>query len=864
MVSPLLPPNATLGLASNVDTENIPSNNFKLAIYFLSENQLLVVILLRKIEVMFVTHLCSVLFLLTLVCCAAFFQLSVLIWSILIGASLIVISVFHLLPAIPLIAFWLGFIAVAGFANLAELRRKYIVGPMIPKLQAQMPPISATERVAIEAGDTWWEKDLFCGRPDWKKLLAYPKPTLSAEEQSFLDNQVEQVCAMVSDFDVLRKRDDLSPETWAFLKKEKFFGMVMPKEYGGLGFSALAHSTVVCKLATRSITLAVTVMVPNSLGPGELLVHYGTEEQKNYYLPRLARGEEMPCFALTGPDAGSDAGAIPDKGIVCRGMHEGKEVLGMRLTWDKRYITLAPVATVLGLAIQLYDPDHLLGNKEDIGITLCLIPTNHPGVEIGYRHLPMYLMFMNGPTRGNDVFIPLDWIVGGQKMAGQGWRMLMECLSIGRSISLPALATASSKVAYRLTGAYSKVRKQFNTSISSFEGVQEALGYISGLTYTNEATRIMSAGAIDLHINPSIVSAITKCHLTENGRTVVDHAMDVHGGHGIQMGPRNELGNLYAGIPISITVEGANILSRNLIIFGQGAIRCHPYILQEVELLTSEKPDVVQLDKTLMGHIGFFAANFIRSLTYGLTGGHFIFATFKNRRIAKLQRQLTRMSTALALWADSSLILLGGSLKRRERISARLGDILSQLYLASAVLKYYRDNGEQDVDVNNVCWSLRECLYQIQIACDELAENYPNRIVGKLLQAIIFPFGKAYPAPSDKLHASVIEPMLSQNDFRKRVLGDIYISKHDDDITKVLEQALADFPEVDPLYRKVHKAVQHNEIPAFYDFEQRVHAAVDKKIITSAEADLMLQYEKLRTDVVKVNEFSFDLSEVLA
>ena len=440
---------------------------------------------------------------------------------------------------------------MAAFANLHQLRQRYIVRPALNWLQEQMPSISETEREAIEAGNTWWEKELFCGRPAWKKLFQIPRPTLTQEEQHFIDHQVETLCSMLNDWDIIFKRHDLPEEVWEYLKNEKFLGMAIPKQYGGLGFSALAHSTIIVKIASRSLSTAVNTMVPNSLGPGELIAHYGTEEQKNYYLPRLAGGLEVPCFALTAPEAGSDAGAIPDTGIVCRMEVEGKETLGIRLSWDKRYITLAPVATVLGLAFHMYDPDHLLGQEEDIGITLCLMPTSHPGVEIGHRHYPIFQAFMNGPTRGHDVFIPLDWIIGGPAMAGHGWRMLMECLSIGRSISLPALATACGKISYRFTGAYARLRRQFNTSIASFEGIEEALGHIAGNMYILESARIMTAGAVDLKVKPAIASAIAKYHLTEISRQVVAHAMDIHAGHMIQVGPRNFLANAHLAVPIS-------------------------------------------------------------------------------------------------------------------------------------------------------------------------------------------------------------------------------------------------------------------------------------------------------------------------
>lgn len=810
------------------------------------------------------TNIISIIILLGLVFTTAFFQLSIRVWTILIGVVLLLFTALGYLSLIPLLIFWLLYLAAALFANLHDLRQRHIVQPALQHLQKQMPTISHTERIAIEAGDTWWEKELFCGQPNWKKLFAIPKPTLSEEEQAFLNHQVEHVCSLINDWQIISQDADLSPEVWEYLKKEKFFGMVIPKEYGGLGFSALAHSTVVTKMATRSISAAVTTMVPNSLGPAELLLHYGTEGQKNHYLPHLADGTEIPCFALTAPDAGSDAGAIPDTGIICRGEYQGKEIVGIRLNWDKRYITLAPLATVLGVAFHLYDPDHFLGTKEDIGITLCLIPTSHPGVEIGHRHYPMYLGFMNGPTRGKDVFIPLDWIIGGAEMAGQGWRMLMECLSIGRSISLPALATACGKLTYRLTGAYARIRRQFNTPIASFEGVEEALGYIAGYTYLLEATRIMTAGAIDLNINPAIVSAIAKYQMTEMARQVLSHGMDVQAGHVIQTGPRNSLANLYIAVPISITVEGANILTRNLIIFGQGAIRCHPYLLEEIELISANKPDIKALDHTLLSHIGFYLSNLLRCIGYGLTGGLFIWCDVKPTKLRKYVRQLTRMSTALALLADTSLILLGGSLKRRERISARLGDIMSQLYLASATLKYFHDHNKPPADIDYVIWALKQCLYKIQIACNELSNNFPYRWLGKLLYFCIFPFGSSYSAPKDKLHQSLATPMLTPSLFRDRVTQYCYCSSANGEIDTKLEHALMQVDRIDPILKKLHKAVQTKLIPHHYDFAKRLQMAEESGILTAEEARLLNEFEGLRNEIIKVNEFSFDLNEVIA
>lgn len=811
-----------------------------------------------------IATIASVLLVLGLALTSAFFRLSAIIWATILGVTLLAVTFFGLMPIILLVICWFVYLIAATFANIAPLRQRLIVKPAMSQLKKKLPTISLTEREAIEAGNTWWEKELFSGTPDWDKLIAMPQPVLTVEEQAFLDNQVEHLCSMLNDWDIVFKEHNLPYQVWEYLKQERFFGMVIPKEYGGLGFSAFAHSTIVVKIATRSISAAVNTMVPNSLGPAELLLHYGTDEQKNHYLPRLATGKDIPCFALTAPDAGSDAGAIPDTGIVCKGRFDGKEVIGIRLNWDKRYITLAPVATVLGLAFHMYDPEHLLSDKEDIGITLCLIPTALQGVEIGTRHYPLQMAFMNGPTRGKDVFIPLDWIIGGPAMAGQGWRMLMECLSIGRSISLPALSTASGKMAYRNAGAYARLRRQFNTPLASFEGIEEALGYIAGFAYILEATRIMTVGAVDQHIKPSTASAIAKYHMTEMARISVSHAMDIHAGHMVQSGPRNYLANLYISTPISITVEGANILTRNLIIFGQGAIRCHPYLLKEIELISAPDSNVKALDKVLMLHIGFFISNFAKNVVYGLTGGLGIQVPGNNKQIKAKQRQLTRMSAALALLADTSLILLGGSLKRRERISARLGDMLSQLYLASAALKYFNSAPQSEDDINYLNWSLEYCLAKIQIACDELLGNFPYRWLGKLLRFIIFPWGRAYVAPSDASHQKILSAMLRPSELRDRLTRYCYFSDNKDDLTNRLDRALQVVPEMDALLKKLNGAVSRRVIPAWYNKMDRIRAAQQAGVLTAEEAQALSDFEILRSDIIQVNEFSFDLNKVIA
>ncbi len=786
-----------------------------------------------------------------------------LIWTVTIGVVLVGVSIAGKLNIVFLFFCWILYIAAVLFVYLHQYRQRYFSKPLIEFLQKRMPSISESERDAIEAGNVWWEKELFCGRPQWKKLLHNPKPTLTPEEQSFLNNEVETLCSMINEWKVFHEDKDLSPEVWAYLKASRFFGLVIPKEYDGLGFSALAHSTIVTKIATRSPSAAVNTMVPNSLGPAELILYYGTSEQKKYYLPRLAKGEEIPSFGLTAPEAGSDAGSITDSGMVCYGQHDNKEVLGLRLNWDKRYITLAPIATVMGIAFRMFDPDHLLGEKENIGITLALVPTTHPGVEVGTRHIPLYLAFMNGPTRGKDVFIPLDWIIGGVKMAGQGWRMMMESLSVGRSISLPALSTAAAQSAYLGTGAYARLRKQFNVPISSFEGIEEALGDIAGYTYLLESCRTMTAGAVDLKIRPSIVSAIAKYHMTEMARIIMSHAMDIHAGHGVQMGPRNTVAITYFAVPITITVEGANILTRNLIIFGQGAIRCHPYILEEVNLFaTPDSPKKIKaLDKLLLSHIGYALSNVVRSFWTGITGGYLMLSPVHGP-VAKYYRQLSRMSSSLALLSDMCMLILGGNLKRKERMSARLGDILSQLYLASCVLKYFQDQGKKPADLYHVKWCLEHCLSKIQIAIDDLLDNFPMGWLGKILRALIFPWGIAYRKPNDQLTHQMVKSMLEPSELRDRLTQCCYIGNDHEPLRK-LQNAFMKAQTVDSIWKKFQSAVRHGTLPLYGSLESKMQKAVHAGILTQEEMSLLREYNDLYQEIIRVNEFTFDLQTVV-
>ena len=743
------------------------------------------------------------------------------------------------------------------------LRRLLVSNQILKIFRKMLPQISQTEQEALDAGTVWWEGDLFSGKPDWEKLLAYPKPQLTAEEQAFLDGPVEQLCAMLDEWKITHELKDLPPEVWQFIKDKGFFGLIIPKQYGGYGFSALAHSEVVMKIGSRSGTAAVTVMVPNSLGPAELLLHYGTEKQKEYYLPRLAKGLEVPCFALTSPEAGSDAGAMPDFAIVCRGEFDGNpDVLGMRVTWEKRYITLGPVATILGLAFKLYDPDRLLGKEEDLGITLALIPTDTPGVNIGRRHYPLNGAFQNGPNSGKDVFIPMDWIIGGQEGIGQGWRMLMNCLAAGRSISLPATSVGAAKLAARTSGAYSRVRVQFKVPIGYFEGIEEALGRIGGNTYMMDAARVMTAGAVDLGEKPSVASAIVKYHLTERGRQAVNDAMDIHGGKGICIGPRNYLGRTYQQIPVSITVEGANILTRNMIIFGQGAMRCHPYLLKEVNAAhdNNQGRAALAFDEALVGHAKFTLRNTVNSLFYALFG-HYIKANAPSNialETAVYYRQLARFSASFACIADIALMRLGGSLKRKERLSARLGDILSMLYLCSAVLKRYEDDGRPNSDLPLLHWSMQDALYRMQQAFDEFLTNFPGHFtVIWLLRILVFPLGKRCKPPADALTHEVAKLMIQPGAVRDRLTAGIYAPMTEDEPLADLEQALQCAIDSGAAEAKLREAAKTRQITA--KGEEKIAQAMQLNIISAAEADLLRKLKDLRSRVIKVDDFSPDL-----
>lgn len=788
----------------------------------------------------------------------AYHRANGLAWSVAFAAGAAALTRWSGASPAVVSAVWIAVALFAAFSVVKPLRRVAITGPIFGLYKRILPQISQTEQEALDAGSIWWDADLFTGRPDWKKLLAYPQARLSAEEQAFLDGPVEELCGMLDEWEISHQRMDLPPEVWKFIREKGFLGIIIPKSYGGLGFGAYAHSEIVTKISTRSGTAAVTVMVPNSLGPAELLIHYGTDEQKNYYLPRLAKGLEIPCFALTNPEAGSDAGAIPDFGIVCKGMHEGREVLGIRLTWEKRYITLGPVATILGLAFKLFDPDKLLGDEEQIGITLALIPTSHKGVDIGRRHAPLSAAFMNGPTTGKDVFVPLDWVIGGATQAGKGWRMLVECLAAGRSISLPSMSMAAGKLGSRATGAYARVRSQFRTPIGRFEGVEEPLARIGGNTYLMDATRRLTMVALDLGEKPSVISAICKYHMTERMRRILNDAMDVHGGKGIMLGPNNYLGRAYETIPIAITVEGANILTRSLIIFGQGAIRCHPFVLKEIE--AAHDDNLAAFDRALWGHMAFTLSNAARSLWLGITGGKGIAVPGapETRRYLQL---MTRFSSAFALLSDVSMFVIGGSLKRREKISARLGDILSLLYMASATVKRFQDEGCQKEDMALLTWAMHDSFFKLQVAMDGVLSNFPNRFVAAWLRMLAFPKGLTLDAATDRVGSRVAELLITPGAARDRLTAGAYIPRREDDPVGRLEFAMEAVIKADPIEAKMRRAGKEGKL-AQRTLAERRQSAVQQGIITQDECDHLVYTDRLKRDVVKVDDFDHDLSRV--
>jgi acyl-CoA dehydrogenase len=800
----------------------------------------------------------------------AYLNVSGRAWGIGIAVALAASWATHALPLVLNLLLTVAFIVLAIPLAIPSLRRSLISDHVLKVYRKVMPPMSQTEREAIEAGTVWWDGELFSGHPDWRKLLAMPNPTLTAEEQKFLDEDVETLCGMTNDWEAASVYKDLPPHVWQFIKDRGFFGMIIPKEFGGLGFSAYAHSQVITKLSTRSGTVAVTVMVPNSLGPGELLLHYGTDEQKRYYLPRLAKGQEVPCFAVTNPHAGSDAAAIPDYAFVRWGEHDGKRVLGLSVTWDKRYITLGPVATLLGLAFRVYDPDQLLGDREDLGITCALIPTTHPGVNIGRRHMPLNAVFQNGPNCGRDVFIPMDWVIGGQAMIGKGWRMLMESLAAGRAISLPSSNTGMSLVAARSVGGYARVRTQFKVPIGKFEGVEEPLARIGGNLYMMDATRRLAAAGIDQGEKPAVVSAIAKYHITERARQVINDGMDVLGGKGICMGPSNLIGGAYMWHPVAITVEGANILTRSLIIFGQGAIRCHPYVLKEINATRESDPAAASaaFDAALFGHLRFTLANLVRTLVMGLTGSHFVHVPVEVApETRRYYQQLTRFSAALAFLADVSMGTLGGALKRKEKLSARLGDILSLMLLCSATLKRYEDEGRQAEDSPLMHWAIWDAMFKAQNAFEGVISNFPNRAIATLMRRIVFPLGRPYVVPSDALGHEVARLLIEPSATRDRLTAGVFVGKDENDPVGLIERALSATIAIEPVEAKIKAAIRDGrldgKLPPGAGADAMAEKAQSAGIIDAEEARALAAHRELVDRVIRVDDFDRDLGASL-
>ena len=748
-------------------------------------------------------------------------------------------------------------VAALALLNLRPLRIALISGPFLKSYRRLLPAMSQTEREALEAGTVWWDGELFTGAPRWEKLLGARAPQLSAEEQAFVDGPCEELCAMLDDWDITHRRADLPPEVWQFLTSRGFFAMIIPKQYGGLEFSAYAHSCVLAKIASRSTTCSSTVAVPNSLGPAELLNHYGTEEQKNHYLPRLARGEEIPCFALTGPRAGSDAASIPDTGIVCRGQWQGREITGIRLNFSKRYITLAPVATVIGLAFRMFDPERLLGEKADIGITCALIPRGTAGISIGRRHFPLNVPFQNGPIQGHDVFVPLDFIIGGPSMAGSGWRMLVEQLSVGRCISLPSNTAGSAKAGVWAAGAYARVRRQFNLPIACFEGIEMVLARMAALTYAMDAARSVTAGAIDGGERPAVPSAMLKYHVTEMGRQVANDAMDLHGGKAICMGPRNYLARAYQIVPVAITVEGANILTRNLIIFGQGAIRCHPFVLREMN--AAKNPDrraaVQEFDTALFGHIGFSISNAVRSLVMALT-----FARWRDvpdrGPTRRYYQHVERYSASFAFAVDVAMLTLGGYLKKKESLSARLGDVLASMYMASMVLKHYNNEGQPAADLPVVEWACRHFLYQAQEQLHGFLRNFPNRFLAGVMRLAIFPRGLTYFAPADRLARKVAELVTSPTDTRKRLGRFAYTHVAANSPLGLLQEVLEMAESAEALEKRIRtEGVKAGRITAL-DLPGQIEQARAIGLISEAEASSLADYDRKVMNLVQVDDFA--------
>ncbi|WP_445404616.1 acyl-CoA dehydrogenase [Acinetobacter vivianii] len=765
-------------------------------------------------------------------------------WSLLLGVPIIIASIILL---------------------ITPLRDALISRPAFKVLSNAMPSMSTTEREALDAGTSWWEKELFMGAPDWEKFDQYPYPVLSTEEQAFLDNEVQQLCSMLDEWQIHHQEKDLPPEVWQFIKDKGFLGLIIPKTFGGKQFTPFAQSRIMSKIASRSLTAAVSCMVPNSLGPGELLLHYGTEEQKQRYLPGLANGTEVPCFGLTSPEAGSDAGAIPDTGVVCYGQYQGQDVLGLKMNFSKRWITLAPIATVIGLAFKLYDPEGLLGDKSKVeyGITCALIPADHEGIHIGPRHNPG-APFMNGTVEGSDVFIPLDWIIGGQQNAGKGWRMLMECLGVGRGISLPALATAAGEMSYLLVGAFASVRQQFKISVGHFEGVQEATSDIASDAYMLESFRYLVTCGLNQGGTPAVMTAMAKYYATETMRKVVNHGMDVVGGRAIQLGPRNFLALTYQSIPVAITVEGANILTRSLMIFGQGSMRCHPYLFEELQLLQAEDKAAAfkEFSPLLFKHLAYTFNRAAKSVAFSITGGSDEGSKQADDFSKGYYSTINRFSADFALTADMALGILAGDLKRKEMLSGRLADIHAHLFIATAILKYYEHGQRTEAEKKHAELALNKALYQVQEAFFSFYDNFPMKLAACMVKLICFPFGRPIAAPSDQLKQEVAQLMMQEHAFRDQLKQHVYYTTEANDVMGRMESTFQSLLQLQPLWNKFKKAESKDQFTGL-SFEEHIANAIETGFISTAEAESLLQYNAKRYDSMLTDIFDEHLVDDL-
>lgn len=748
--------------------------------------------------------------------------------------------------------------AGTGLLALPPLRKQFLSQRLFAWFRNVLPEISETEQEAIDAGTVWWDGELFSGKPNWQQLLDLPKPALSDEEQAFLEGPARELCRMVDKWDINHNTSEIPQPVERFIKDKGFLGMIIPKQYGGLEFSGMAQTEIITMISATGSCVANFINVPNSLGPGELLIKYGTEEQKNHYLPRLANGEEVPCFALTGPLVGSDATAIPDTGVVCKGKYNGKTVIGMKLNFNKRYITLAPVATLIGLAFRLQDPDHLLGDVDDYGITCALIPRDTKGIEIGRRHKPVGDAFLNGPIEGQDVFVPLDFIIGGPEMAGKGWSMLVNCLSVGRCITLPSISNSISKHLLLGTTAYAALRQQFGIPISHFEGVQKPLARMAGLTYIISAARMHTAQSLSYGEKPSVPSAILKYHLTEMARQVCIDAMDIHGGKAVMTGPKNYVADAYCSIPVAITVEGANIMTRNLMIFGQGATRSHPYVLREMELANAplNEQSENEFDHVFFQHVGFSLSNGVRSLVLGLTGSRFSDSPSQGK-LKPYYQDLNRLSAAFALVADVSMLSLQSSLKFREMLSARLGDLLSNLYLASMVIKHYENSGQPEEEWPVVQWSLELLMHRYQVAMQEVLQNYPNRFLATVLKRIVFPLGANFNMPGDKLDKQLAKLFTQNTTTRQQLLTGTF----DDDLPiNPIGQVNAVFMrslELAPVFKKIRTAIKAGEVAKALG-KQQIELALQAKVIDQDEAEQLRKFDATLMEVIHVDHFALE------